>query len=480
MRTIAAIFDLDRTFVGPAEPHVARMVRRAELVDGPVTLGWPGSFATLAHVWAGGPRARHAASRAQGWSVAAVAAAAAEAAEAAVATSPEATHLAALVDAHRSRGMVTVLVSSAPEPFIAPLARAVGFDEVLATPWEVEDGRFTGGLAGDVLVGHAKVRAIRDWMRAHRAHRRSSYAYVDAYPDAAVLAEVGHPVAVEPDLAMRNLATLRGWETRPLDAPPGVIKVGGRELQDWLRPFSRPELFPYARFDIAGVEHVPASGPAILVFNHRSYFDAMVVNLVVAASGRRARFLGKREVFDAPVVGTFARAVGGIRVDRASGSSEPLERAAEALRAGELITIAPQGTIPRGPAFFEPRLRGRWGAARLAAMSGAPVVPLGLWGTERVWPRNARTPNIVPGPDRPLVRARVGPPVEGLTGDDPDRDTTLILDAVSELLPPEAREHRQPTADELAATYPPGYGGDPTLEADRRPGTDTTLEVRPT
>ena len=85
---------------------------------------------------------------------------------------------------------------------------------------------------------------------------------------------------------------------------------------------------------------------------------------------------------------------------RASGSDEPLEAAAEALRAGELISMAPQGTIPRGPAFFDPVLKGRWGAARLAAETRAPVIPVGLWGTEKVWPRNARLPAAQRRPTR--------------------------------------------------------------------------------
>ena len=79
------------------------------------------------------------------------------------------------------------------------------------------------------------------------------------------------------------------------------------------------------------------------------------------------RFLGKKEVFDAPIVGDLATAMGGIRVDRGTGSDEPLQAAADALAAGELVAIMPQGTIPRGPAFFDPELKGRWGAARLAA-----------------------------------------------------------------------------------------------------------------
>ena len=90
--------------------------------------------------------------------------------------------------------------------------------------------------------------------------------------------------------------------------------------------------------------------------------------------------------------------MGGIRVDRGTGSDEPLQAAADALAGGEVVAVMPQGTIPRGPAFFDPELKGRWGAARLAAMSEAPVIPIGLWGTEQVWPR------VEPAAQRPQRR----------------------------------------------------------------------------
>jgi len=183
------------------------------------------------------------------------------------------------------------------------------------------------------------------------------------------------------------------------------------------------------------------------------------------------RSLGKKEVFDVPVVGRLVRGIGGLRVDRGTGSDEPLEAAADALRGGEVLMLSPEGTIPRGPAFFDPELKGRWGAARLAAMTGAPVIPIGLWGTEKVWPRSARIPKLPIGA-RPLVSVRVGRPVE-LGYDDPDADTKAIMAAIVDLLPDEAREHKVPTPEDLALTFPPGYKGDPEAEADRRPGTDT-------
>jgi putative phosphoserine phosphatase / 1-acylglycerol-3-phosphate O-acyltransferase len=99
------------------------------------------------------------------------------------------------------------------------------------------------------------------------------------------------------------------------------------------------------------------------------------------------------------------------------------------------------------------------------------VIPVGLWGTEKVWPRSSRLPKMSLT-DRPLVTATVGPPVK-LTHRSPDADTKRIMKAISAVLPPEARRRRTPTPEELALTYPPGYHGDPDAELARRPGTDT-------
>ena len=106
------------------------------------------------------------------------------------------------------------------------------------------------------------------------------------------------------------------------------------------------------------------------------------------------------------------------------------------------MAIMPQGTIPRGRAFFDPVLHGRWGAARLAAMTGAPVIPVGLWGTERVWPRSAKVPNLTNVLRPPRVLVRVGAAVD-LGLEDPVADTEAIMAAIVDLLPPDARVERE-------------------------------------
>ena len=118
------------------------------------------------------------------------------------------------------------------------------------------------------------------------------------------------------------------------------------------------------------------------------------------------------------------------------------------------MVILPQGTIPRGEAFFDPVLQGKTGTARLAAMTGAPVVPVGLWGTERVWPRSARLPNVVNVLHPPAVRVRVGKPVN-LALADPRVDTESIMAAIVAQLPAEAQRPYDPTPEEVARTFPP-------------------------
>jgi len=380
---------------------------------------------------------------------------------------------------HRTAGRQLVMATTTPYDLVKPLADWLGFDDVLATRYGVNaDGTFDGSIVGPFVWARGKLAAVRAWAALQHVELAESYAYSDSVFDSPLLGAVGNPVAVNPDPSMVVMAALRRWPVINLDVPRGVVKIPvlGMELQRVLQQLTRPQLaplvMPYVRFDVDGIDRIPATGAAILVFNHRSYFDAGAVALAIGRRGRAARFLGKKEVFDAPIVGQLASAVGGIRVERASGSAEPLHAAAAALDAGELVIMAPQGTIPRGPAFFDPVLKGRWGAARLHQLTGVPIVPIGVWGTEHVWPRSSRLPKVFNVSDPPTVRIRVGPPVAGLKGRSLAADTKRIMKAISAQLPTATRRAATPTDEQLLATYPPGYSGDPRAESHRRPGVD--------
>jgi putative phosphoserine phosphatase/1-acylglycerol-3-phosphate O-acyltransferase len=377
---------------------------------------------------------------------------------------------------HRAAGRPIVLATTTPFDLVAPLARLLGLDDVVATRYGVNaDGTYDGTIVGPFVWSAGKLAAVRTWAETNGVDLAESYAYSDSVYDTPLLSAVGHPFVVNPDPRMAVMAAARRWPVIDLSGAEGSglprIPVVNLEIQRLVLGLTHPMFFPYARFDIAGTEHIPVNGPAILVANHRSYFDVAAMGVTIARTGRTVRFLGKKEVFDAPVVGQLAAAMGGIRVDRGTGSDEPLKAAAEALEHGDMVALMPQGTIPRGKAFFDPKLKGRWGAARLAALTGAPVVPVGLWGTEKVWPRSARVPHVLNVLDPPLVTVRVGETVP-MKHVDPDADTKKLMKAIMALLPPESRVKRTPTAEELAAALPPGYRGDGAREPSRRPGTD--------
>lgn len=379
-----------------------------------------------------------------------------------------------VIDSHRAEGRKVVLATTTPRDLIEPFAELMGFDGVVATTYAVDaEGNYTGDLVGPYVWSRGKKDAVAAWCEQNGVDLAASWAYSDSVYDEPLLTAVGHPHCVNPDWRLRLMAAARRWPVMHMDVPKGVAKIPviGLEAQQALMKLARPEVFPYARFKISGTENIPRTGPAIICGNHRSYFDVAAVSLAVAKTGRAVRFLGKKEVFDAPVIGPLATALGGIRVERGTGSDEPLRAASESLMAGDLVAIMPQGTIPRGMAFFDPVLKGRWGAARLAAQTKAPVIPVGIWGTEKVWPRNAMLPNITNVTSPPTVLIVVGPPVQ-LTHDDADADTVAIMSAISALLPEEGRVWHEPTEDELRRTLPSNYKGDLSAEFDRRPGTD--------
>ena len=355
--------------------------------------------------------------------------------------------------AHRAEGRTLVLATTSPRDLVAPLADALDFDAVIATRYGQSDGRYTGRLDGGFVWGMGKRSAVTGWARDNRVDLATSHAYSDSFFDVPLLMSVGHPHPLNADPRLAAVALARRWPLEQWDRPPGIPSLAGWEPYHVVRPLFRPQAFPYARFDLSGLEHIPGRGPVILATNHRSYFDVVAIGLVAARLGRPVRFMAKQEVFDAPVVGHLARALGGIPVDRGTGSGDPMRQAAAALRAGEVVIVLPQGTIPRGEAFFDPVLTGHTGAARLAAQTGAPVVPVGVWGTERVWPRSSRVPSMITL-HPPKVTVTVGPPVAlGLA--DAVADTATLMQAIADLLPDGAREARTPSDEDLARTQPP-------------------------
>ena len=145
---------------------------------------------------------------------------------------------------------------------------------------------------------------------------------------------------------------------------------------------------------VAGLEHVPATGPVILASNHLSFVDSVVIPIVVP---RKVVFLAKSDYFDGPgVKGALSKAwfegLGMLPVDRddTRAAIASLDTALAVLGRGEAFGIYPEGTRSRDGRLY----RGRTGVGHLALTAGCPVVPVGLTGTQDIQPVGARMPRL--------------------------------------------------------------------------------------
>jgi 1-acyl-sn-glycerol-3-phosphate acyltransferase len=184
--------------------------------------------------------------------------------------------------------------------------------------------------------------------------------------------------------------------------------AGANELTPWWRvglAALRPAFGLTFRLEVRGTGNLPATRCAVLASNHRSVVDGVLLALVGARRGRAIRFLVAAEVFEYRIPGWTLRTFDQIPIRRGSQDAGALDEAIEALRGGSVVGIFPEGRVNDEPAM----LRGRTGVARIALAAGAPVVPLGLWGTQTRWPRSGVRWRL---PLRPRVAVEIGPPIE--------------------------------------------------------------------
>ncbi len=193
------------------------------------------------------------------------------------------------------------------------------------------------------------------------------------------------------------------------------------------------------RFQLVGTEHVPRTGGALLAFNHVSYVDFVLGGFAAQPAGRLVRFMAKREVFDHPVGGPVMRSMHHISVDRADGGAS-MDEALRYLEAGEVVGIFPEATISRSMEIKEIKS----GATRIAAAAGVPLVPVVLWGTQRLMTKD-HPKDFSRGK---TIGIQVGEPMHP-TGEDPVAETAELRRRLTELL------------DEAIAAYP---------EAEQPPG----------
>jgi 1-acyl-sn-glycerol-3-phosphate acyltransferase len=193
------------------------------------------------------------------------------------------------------------------------------------------------------------------------------------------------------------------------------------------------------RFRMTGTEHVPREGGVLLAYNHIGYVDFVYGGLAANPSGRLVRFMSKRELFDHRWVGPLMRSLHHIEVDRGEGVAS-FHTAVEYLKRGEAVGIFPEATISRSMELKEFKT----GAVRIAAEAGVPLVPVILWGTQRMMTKD-HPRDFSRGK---TIAIRVGEPMH-VTGEDPVAETAELRRRMAAML-------AEAVADYPADEQPPG------------------------
>lgn len=150
----------------------------------------------------------------------------------------------------------------------------------------------------------------------------------------------------------------------------------------------RPLLAIGFRWRMSGLDNVPRTGAAIFACNHISYFDPLCQGYFLIRRRRRLRYFAKAELWRNPFLRFILKGAHQIPVERGSGEHGPVEGAVAALARGDGVVIYPEATITISPDLSP--MRGKTGAARAALLSGAPVVPIAVWGSHWVSPKGRK------------------------------------------------------------------------------------------
>ena len=317
-RATAAIFDLDRTLItkssaGVFRSHLAEAgIGSSSLDDLPLADAFSRYYEQFGESWLMMQPARLASRIADGWDVDEVRGLMEDAAE----------DLADLVlpfaareiEEHREAGRLLLLATTSPAAFVQPFADLLGFDGLVATEWERDGDTYTGRMDGGFIWGRAKAEAVIEWADEHDVDLEKSWAYSDSYFDSPAARQRRHGGRREPRPATSRHRRAPRLEGSPLRQ--GRRRVEGRRPRDpGLDEAAHASRIVGAERPTSsskGLENIPSEGSAIVVFNHRSYYDASVIGLLISKAGRNIRGLGKKEVFDVPVIGRGAE---GLRRD---------------------------------------------------------------------------------------------------------------------------------------------------------------------
>ncbi len=168
----------------------------------------------------------------------------------------------------------------------------------------------------------------------------------------------------------------------------------------------RPPIALWFNWRFEGMEHIPEEGPVLVAANHISYFDPLAHGYMLVRAGRRPRYLAKRELYGHWFLRRLLEGAKQIPVERGTGSAAPVEAAGRALKEGEVVVVYPEGTVTKNPDFTP--MKAKTGIARLTLATDVPVLPVAVWGSQKVWQRDGARSLAFGRP----IWLKAGPPLD--------------------------------------------------------------------
>ena len=182
--------------------------------------------------------------------------------------------------------------------------------------------------------------------------------------------------------------------------------------------------------DWRGAEKLPKSGPVIVVSNHLSYLDVLVLSDFLFTNGRAPRYLGKSGVFRVPIIGKIILAAGQIPVERETDDAKKaVDHAKILLEKGHLLGVYPEGTLTRDENLWP--MIAKTGCARLALATDTPVIPIAQWGSQKILPRYTNRIHLFP---RKTIEIRVGDPVNLAPWKGKHEDPQALIEATAAIM----------------------------------------------
>lgn len=363
----------------------------------------------------------------------------------------------AIIAMHRRSGHRVVLISAANDFQVRHVAADLEVDDVLCNHVDVDkDGVLTGKVLPPIIYGPSKAVAAVGYTEEHGLDISEAFFYSDGYEDLPLLDIVGHPQPLNPDRKLAKAAKTRGWKeasftsrgrptvgqvARTILSQASVIPAAAAGLATGMINKDRREAVNLAistwgdyASSLAGVDlvvtgehHLWSDRPCVFMFNHQSNFDAVVIMKLLR---RDITAVAKSEIRHIPIVGQLFAFGNMIFIDRADhdASVNALSVAAETVRSGLSIAIAPEGTRQRTPrlgAFKK-------GGFHLGIAAGVPIVPIVIHNSLDVLPRGSiilRSTSVRVSVLEPVPTSEFGP-----------EDVDEVADKVREMFASELAE----------------------------------------